>query len=69
MSNLGHFGHLPFEGLDWGLKVQPVLLKTATSLVLSKASSDLPHPAPVPTTTVDLFSVTQMAGPSNDFMG
>ncbi len=48
MSNLGHFGYLPFEGLDWGLKVQPVLLKTATSLVLSKASSDLPHPCPCP---------------------
>ena len=48
MSILGHFGHLPFEGLDRGLKVQPVLLKTATSLVLSKASSDLPHPCPCP---------------------
>ena len=56
MSNLGHRGYLPFEGLDWGLKVQVVLLKTSISLVLFSA------PAPVPTTTVDKLSLTQMAG-------
>lgn len=48
MSNLGVCGYLPFEGLDWGLKVQPVLLKTNISLVLSEASSDLLRPCPCP---------------------
>ena len=41
-------GTFPLKDLILGLKVQPVLLKTATSLVLSKASSDLPHPCPCP---------------------
>ena len=54
MSNLGLRGYLSFEGLDWGLKVQLVLLKTSISLVLFSA------PAPVPTTTVDLFSLSQI---------
>ena len=54
MYSLGLHGYLPLEGLDWGLRVQPVLLKTSISLVLFSA------PAPVPTTTVDLFSLSQI---------
>ena len=48
MSNLGVHGYLPFEELDWELKVQLVLLKTSISLVLSEASSDLVRPCPCP---------------------
>ena len=48
MSNLGVYGYLPFEGLDWELKVQPVLLKISISLVLFESSSDLPRPCPWP---------------------
>lgn len=54
MSNVGLHGYLLFERLDWGLRQQPVLLKTSISLALFSA------PAPVPTTTVDLFSLTQI---------
>ena len=47
-SNLGLRGYLPFEELDWGLNVQPVLLTTSTSLVFCEASSDLLHHYPCP---------------------
>ena len=48
MSNLGVRGYMPLEGLEWGLKVQPILLKASISLVFFEASSDLLHPCPCP---------------------
>ena len=58
MSNLGVRGYLPLEGLERGLKVQPILLKQAFHWSSPRPALIFSTPVPVPTTTVDLFSLT-----------